>query len=105
MDISYVDQEHEFLDPDKSVWETISEGEEWLAMGDTKMNSRAYVSRFNFSGSDQEKKISSLSGGERNRVHLARVMKRIRLIKPVTKVTRVKSRKVRKVIKKTIGLN
>ena len=76
VDISYVDQEHEFLDPDKSVWETISEGEEWLAMGDTKMNSRAYVSRFNFSGSDQEKKISSLSGGERNRVHLALALKK-----------------------------
>jgi len=76
VDISYVDQEHEFLDPDKSVWETISEGEEWLAMGDTKMNSRAYVSRFNFSGSDQEKKIPSLSGGERNRVHLALALKK-----------------------------
>jgi len=76
VDISYVDQEHEFLDSDKSVWETISDGEEWLAMGDTKMNSRAYVSRFNFSGSDQEKKISSLSGGERNRVHLALALKK-----------------------------
>ncbi len=76
VDISYVDQEHEFIDPDKSVWETISEGEEWISMGDSKMNSRAYVSRFNFSGSDQEKKVSSLSGGERNRVHLALALKK-----------------------------
>lgn len=76
VDISYVDQEHEFLDPDKSVWETISEGEEWISMGDIKMNSRAYVSRFNFSGSDQEKKTSALSGGERNRVHLALALKK-----------------------------
>ncbi len=76
VDISYVDQEHEFLDPDKSVWETISEREEWISMGDSKMNSRAYVSRFNFSGSDQEKKVSALSGGERNRVHLALALKK-----------------------------
>lgn len=76
VDISYVDQEHEFLDPEKSVWETISEREEWIAMGDSKMNSRAYVSRFNFSGSDQEKKVSALSGGERNRVHLALALKK-----------------------------
>ena len=76
VDISYVDQEHEFLDPEKSVWETISEGEEWISMGDSKMNSRAYVSRFNFSGSDQEKKVSALSGGERNRVHLALALKK-----------------------------
>ncbi len=76
VDISYVDQEHEYLDPDKSVWETISEGEEWISMGDSKMNSRAYVSRFNFSGSDQEKKVSALSGGERNRVHLALALKK-----------------------------
>ncbi len=76
VDISYVDQEHEFLDPERSVWETISEGEEWISMGDSKMNSRAYVSRFNFSGSDQEKKVSALSGGERNRVHLALALKK-----------------------------
>jgi ATP-binding cassette ChvD family protein len=76
VDISYVDQEHEFLDADKSVWQTISDGEEWIAMGDSKMNSRAYVSRFNFSGSDQEKKVSALSGGERNRVHLALALKK-----------------------------
>jgi ATP-binding cassette ChvD family protein len=76
VDISYVDQEHEFLDPERSVWETISEGEEWIPMGDSKMNSRAYVSRFNFSGSDQEKKVSALSGGERNRVHLALALKK-----------------------------
>ena len=76
VDISYVDQEHEFIDPDKSVWETISGGEEWISMSDSKMNSRAYVSRFNFSGSDQEKKVSALSGGERNRVHLALALKK-----------------------------
>jgi ATP-binding cassette ChvD family protein len=76
VDISYVDQEHEFLDPERSVWETISEGEEWISMGDSKMNSRAYVSRFNFSGSDQEKKVTALSGGERNRVHLALALKK-----------------------------
>ena len=74
--ISYVDQEHEFLDPGKSVWETISEGKEWLEMGNTKINSRAYVSKFNFSGSDQEKKVADLSGGERNRVHLALALKK-----------------------------
>lgn len=76
VDISYVDQQHEFLDPDKSVWETISETEEWIVMGDHKVNSRAYVGRFNFSGSDQEKKVSQLSGGERNRVHLALALKK-----------------------------
>ena len=74
--ISYVDQEHEFLDGNNTVWEEISEGEEWLTMGEGKINSRAYVSRFNFSGSDQEKKVSDLSGGERNRVHLALALKK-----------------------------
>jgi len=74
--ISYVDQEHEFLDGGKTVWETISEGREWLEMGENKINSRAYVSRFNFSGPDQEKKASDLSGGERNRVHLALALKK-----------------------------
>jgi len=76
VEISYVDQEHEFLDGEKTVWETISEGEEWLVMGEDKINSRAYVSRFNFSGSDQEKKVTDLSGGERNRVHLALALKK-----------------------------
>jgi ATP-binding cassette ChvD family protein len=76
VDISYVDQEHEFLDKNKTVWETISEGEEWLILGDKKINSRAYVSKFNFSGADQEKKVSDISGGERNRVHLALTLKK-----------------------------
>jgi ATP-binding cassette ChvD family protein len=74
--ISYVDQEHENLDGNMSVWQTISDGEEWLMMGENKINSRAYVSRFNFSGSDQEKKVAELSGGERNRVHLALALKK-----------------------------
>jgi ATP-binding cassette ChvD family protein len=76
VEISYVDQEHQFLEEGKTVWETISKGEEWLVMGENKINSRAYVSRFNFSGSDQEKKVSDLSGGERNRIHLALALKK-----------------------------
>lgn len=76
VEISYVDQEHEFLDKNKTVWETISNGEEWLILGDKKINSRAYVSRFNFSGAEQEKKVSDISGGERNRVHLALTLKK-----------------------------
>ena len=76
VDIAYVDQEHESLDPAKSVWETISEGNEILELGSRQMNSRAYVSRFNFSGQDQEKKLAELSGGERNRVHLALTLKK-----------------------------
>jgi ATP-binding cassette ChvD family protein len=74
--ISYVDQEQEFIDTEKTVWETISDGEEWLLMGENKINSRAYVSRFNFSGPDQEKKVADLSGGERNRVHLALALRK-----------------------------
>jgi len=58
------------------VWETISDGKDQILLGDREVNSRAYVARFNFSGSDQQKKLSMLSGGERNRVHLARVLKR-----------------------------
>jgi ATP-binding cassette ChvD family protein len=76
VEIGYFDQEHETLDPGKSVWETISEGNEFIELGKKQMNSRAYVSRFNFSGSDQEKKVDNLSGGERNRVHLALTLKR-----------------------------
>ncbi|MDR0363525.1 MAG: energy-dependent translational throttle protein EttA [Bacteroidales bacterium] len=67
----YIDQQHEEIDPEKSVWEVISEGNELLNMGGKSINSRAYVSRFNFSGSDQGKKSGVLSGGERNRMHLA----------------------------------
>lgn len=75
VDIAYVDQEHDKLDPKKSVWEAISEGNELLNVGGREINSRAYVSKFNFSGSDQQKKIGDLSGGERNRVHLAMALK------------------------------
>lgn len=73
--IAYVDQEHDDLDPSKSVWEVISGGNEQIALGNKLVNSRAYVSKFNFSGSDQEKKVGKLSGGERNRVHLAIALK------------------------------
>jgi ATP-binding cassette ChvD family protein len=73
--LAYVDQSRDVLDPEKSVWETISGGEDLITIGKREVNSRAYVSRFNFSGSDQQKKLSTLSGGERNRVHLARMLK------------------------------
>ncbi len=73
--LAYVDQSRETLDPNKSVWEEISGGEETLVLGDRRINSRAYVARFNFSGSDQQKKVGDLSGGERNRVHLAKMLK------------------------------
>ncbi len=73
--LSYVDQEHNALDPNKTVYEMISGGNEWITLGTKQMNARAYVSKFNFAGSDQEKKIGILSGGERNRVHLALMLK------------------------------
>ncbi len=73
--IAYVDQEHTRLDPEKTVWEVISEGNEILQLGPMQLNSRAYVSKFNFSGADQQKKVGRLSGGERNRVHLALALK------------------------------
>ena len=73
--ISYVDQTHEDLHPDKTVYDVISGGNDILTVGNTEFNSRAYISRFNFSGSDQQKKIGVLSGGERNRVHLAMTLK------------------------------
>ncbi len=73
--LAYADQDRS-LDPEQTVWEAISEGKEILPLGEREMNSRAYVSRFNFSGTDQQKKMSMLSGGERNRVHLARILKR-----------------------------
>jgi ATPase subunit of ABC transporter with duplicated ATPase domains len=69
--LGYVDQAHTEIDPEKNVWEVISEGNENLQLGGKLFNSRAYVSRFNFSGSDQGKKAGILSGGERNRMHLA----------------------------------
>jgi ATPase subunit of ABC transporter with duplicated ATPase domains len=73
--IAYVDQEHSKLDPTKTVFETITGGTEQMMLGGKQVNSRAYVSKFNFTGNDQEKKVGSLSGGERNRVHLAMTLK------------------------------
>jgi len=73
--VGYVDQAHADIDPEKSVWEVITEGNENIQLGNRVMNSRAYVSRFNFSGADQQKKASVLSGGERNRMHLALTLK------------------------------
>ena len=73
--LAYVDQSRDILSPEKTVWETISEGLDTIVIGNQKINSRAYVAKFNFAGSDQQKKISSLSGGARNRVHLARMLK------------------------------
>lgn len=73
--LAYVDQSREDLDPQKTIWEVISGGEDAIQLGKRQVNSRTYVARFNFSGSDQQKKVSMLSGGERNRVHLARMLK------------------------------
>ena len=71
----YVDQQHADIDPEKTVWEVISGGNELIQLGKRTMNSRAYVSRFNFGGNDQQKKAGVLSGGERNRMHLALTLK------------------------------
>jgi len=73
--VGYVDQAHAEIDPEKTVWEAISEGAEFIELGGKQFNSRAYVSRFNFSGTDQSKKVGVLSGGERNRLHLALTLK------------------------------
>ncbi|MCD6090892.1 MAG: energy-dependent translational throttle protein EttA [Bacteroidales bacterium] len=73
--VGYVDQDHQDIDPEKSVWEVITEGNENITLGTRTMNSRAYVSRFNFSGTDQSKKAGVLSGGERNRMHMALTLK------------------------------
>ncbi|GAB2482866.1 energy-dependent translational throttle protein EttA [Algoriphagus taiwanensis] len=73
--LAYVDQEHDSLDPNKSVYQIISDGNELMKLGNKEVNSRAYVSKFNFAGADQEKKVGVLSGGERNRVHLAMMLK------------------------------
>jgi sulfate-transporting ATPase len=73
--IAYVDQNHSNIDPNKTIWENFSDGQELIMMGGKQVNSRAYLSRFNFSGSDQNKKVSALSGGERNRLHLAMTLK------------------------------
>lgn len=75
VEVAYVDQQHESLDPNKSVFETISGGTETMLLANRQINSRAYVSKFNFGGADQEKKVGVLSGGERNRVHLAMTLK------------------------------
>ena len=76
VDFAYVDQSRDALDPEKTVWEEISEGYEHIKVGDREVNSRAYVAGFNFKGSDQQRKVGVLSGGERNRVHLAKVLRR-----------------------------
>ena len=73
--LAYVDQSRDVLDPDKNIWEMISDGQDQVQLGKQKVNSRAYVARFNFSGADQQKKVGMISGGERNRVHLARMLK------------------------------
>lgn len=73
--LAYVDQSRDSLDPEKSIWEVISEGRDVLQLGTREVNSRAYVGRFNFSGSEQQKKVGLLSGGQRNRVHLAQILK------------------------------
>ena len=73
--IAYVDQAHSNIDPNRSIWENFCDGQELIMMGGRQVNSRAYLSRFNFGGSEQNKKVSSLSGGERNRLHLAMTLK------------------------------
>ena len=75
VELSYVDQSRDALDPDKNVWEEISGGDDQLTIGDQTVNSRRYVSSFNFKGSDQQKKVGSLSGGERNRLHMAKLLR------------------------------
>ena len=73
--LAYVDQQHKSIDPDKAVFQTIADGSDWIRLGKRDVNARAYVSRFNFTGSDQEKRCGVLSGGERNRLHLALTLK------------------------------
>ncbi len=73
--LAYVDQSRDSLRPEASIWEEISNGQETITLGNRQINSRAYVARFNFSGADQQKKVGVLSGGERNRVHLAKMLK------------------------------
>ncbi len=76
VELAYVDQSRDALDDDKTVWEVISGGDDEIEVGEQKVNSRKYVSSFNFKGSDQQKKVGDLSGGERNRVHLAKLLRR-----------------------------
>ncbi len=73
--LAYVDQSRDALDPDKTVWEEISGGQDQITLGDRTVNSRAYVAGFNFKGTDQQKKVAKLSGGERNRLHLAKLLR------------------------------
>ena len=75
VDLAYVDQSRDALDADKTVWEEISDGLDIIQLGDAEMNSRAYCSAFNFKGGDQQKKVGLLSGGERNRVHMAKLLR------------------------------
>jgi ATP-binding cassette ChvD family protein len=75
VELAYVDQSRDALDPEKTVWEEISGGEDQISVGEQKMNSRAYTSGFNFKGTDQQRKVGVLSGGERNRVHLAKLLR------------------------------
>ncbi|MEZ4947996.1 MAG: ATP-binding cassette domain-containing protein [Saprospiraceae bacterium] len=75
VELSYVDQSHEALIPSKTVYEVVSEGNDLLQVGNTTVNARAYLSKFNLGGTDQQKKLEVLSGGERNRVHLAMTLK------------------------------
>ncbi len=75
VELAYVDQSRDALDPEKTVWEEISDGYDEIKVGERTMNSRAYVSGFNFKGSDQQRKVGTLSGGERNRVHLAKLLR------------------------------
>jgi ATP-binding cassette ChvD family protein len=76
VELAYVDQSRDALDPDKTIWEEISGGDDQILVGDRKVASRAYVAGFNFRGPDQQKKVGTLSGGERNRVHLAKLLRR-----------------------------
>jgi ATPase subunit of ABC transporter with duplicated ATPase domains len=75
VELAYVDQSRDSLDGERSVWEEIADGEEFIQVGNYKTQSRAYVGRFNFRGADQQKRVKDLSGGERNRVHLAKLLR------------------------------
>jgi ATP-binding cassette ChvD family protein len=75
VELAYVDQSRDALDPEKTVWQEISGGQDQIALGDRTVNSRAYTAGFNFKGTDQQKKVAKLSGGERNRLHLAKLLK------------------------------
>src|SRR5206468_12672242 len=76
VELAYVDQTRDALDPDKTVYEEITDGQDLLLIGGREVNGRAYVASFNFKGSDQQKKVGTLSGGVRNRVHLAKMLRR-----------------------------